>query len=87
MQSVFSSAAPMRFEIISEFSALETIARGCAIREIASLRDRFGVGRWRKRKGDATVVLENGDVRWAELHWYEAHGIGRVRMKIKRYLD
>lgn len=77
----------MRFTIISEISDVETIAQGYTIRELARLREQFGAGRWRKRKGNATVALGNGDIRRAELHWYEAHGIGRVRMKIKRYLD
>jgi hypothetical protein len=26
-------------------------------------------------------------MRWAEVHWYEAHGIGRKGWKIKRFLD
>lgn len=75
------------FEIVSEISATVTIAIGPSIRELPVLRARFGCGRWRKRKGVANVSLPDGTIRLAEVHWYEAHGIGKVRMKIKRYLD
>jgi hypothetical protein len=51
------------------------------------LRKQFGFGRWRKLKGNATVRLANGRIPMAELHWYEAHGIGKKKMKIKRFLD
>jgi hypothetical protein len=51
------------------------------------LRKQFGAGRWRKLKGVATVCLVNGRIRKVELHWYEAHGIGKRKLKIKRYLD
>jgi hypothetical protein len=77
----------MYFEIISEITDSERIAVGGSIREIARLRKQFGAGRWRKLKGVATVSLSDGTIRLAEVHWYEAHGIGKVRMKIKRYLD
>ncbi len=63
------------------------IAIGRQIRELPILRKRFGRGRWRKLKGVADVALSDGRIRLAEVHWYEAHGIGRVRMKIKKYLD
>jgi hypothetical protein len=33
------------------------------------------------------VELRDGSVRLAELHWYEAHGIGAREYKIKEYLD
>ncbi len=75
------------FEVITDFSDTETIAIGRSIRELPQLQARFGRGRWRKRKGIANVRLSDGTIRLAELHWYEAHGIGKVRMKIKRYLD
>ena len=75
------------FEIISQILDAETIATGSSIRELRQLQARYGRGRWRKRKGIATVRLSNGTIRLAEVHWYEAHGIGKVRMKIKRYLD
>ena len=77
----------MYFEIIGEFSEIERIARGLSVRERARLRKQFGPGRWRKLKGVATVRLANGRIRTVELHWYEAHGIGKRKLKIKRYLD
>lgn len=76
----------MYFEIISEITDVETIAIGSKIREIARLRKQFGKGRWRKLKGVAKVRLKNGRIRKVELHWYEAHGIGKRKLKIKRYL-
>lgn len=76
----------MYFEIISEISEIEAIAVGSGIRDIARLRKQFGKGRWRKLKGLATVRLKNGRIRKVELHWYEAHGIGKRKMKVKRYL-
>lgn len=77
----------MRFEILGEISAVETIAVGARIREVARLRRLYGRGRWRKMKGTALIRLGGGRVRKAELHWYQAHGIGRVEIKRKRYLD
>ena len=75
------------FEIVGQITKVETIAVGSSIRELPQLRARFGRGRWRKRKGLASVRLSGGTIRLAEVHWYEAHGIGKVRMKIKKYLD
>ena len=75
------------FEIIGEIENIETIAVGGRIREIMRLRKQYGPGRWRKLKGITTVQLWNGSLRKAEVHWYEAHGIGRKKMKIKRFLD
>jgi hypothetical protein len=77
----------MNFEIIGEITEFETIAIGSRIRDITRLRKMYGKGRWRKLKGVATVRLRSGRIRLAELHWYEAHGIGRKDMKRKRYLD
>lgn len=77
----------MYFEIIGEITSIETIAVGSAIRDIARLRKRYGAGRWRKFKGITTVRLSNGKIRQAEIHWYEAHGIGKKRFKIKRFLE
>jgi len=77
----------MYFEIISEITDIERIAVGSSIRDLARLRKQFGKGRWRKLKGIATVRLANGRIRKVELHWYEAHGIGKRKLKIKRYLD
>jgi hypothetical protein len=75
------------FEIIGIVEDIETIAVGASIREVARLRARHGAGRWRKKKGVAVVRLASGRLRRAELHWYEAHGIGRRKLKIKRFLD
>jgi hypothetical protein len=77
----------MDFEIIGEIRQAETFARGSAIRELSRLRKFHGLGNWRKRKGFATVRLPDGTIRDAELHWYEATGIGKREFKIKRYLD
>jgi hypothetical protein len=74
----------VRFEIISEITGITTIARGSGIRERQRLSKRYGRGRWLKRKGFAEVRLVNDDIVFAELHWYEAHGIGKREMKIKR---
>lgn len=77
----------MYFEIIGDVIDVEIIARGTSVRERARLRRQFGAGRWRKLKGTATVRLANGRIRRVELHWYEAHGIGKKKLKIKYYLD
>ena len=77
----------MHFEIIGTIEDIETIAVGGRIREIMRLRRQYGSGRWRKLKGIARVRLTTGHVLRAEVHWYEAHGIGRRKMKIKRFLD
>jgi hypothetical protein len=77
----------MHFEVIGGIRNVQVIAVGAAIRTLGDLRKRFGAGRWRKMKGEATVRLENGEVREAEVHWYEAHGIGKRLLKIKRFLD
>jgi hypothetical protein len=75
------------FELLSEITQVEIIAIGNKIHDIKRLRKLYGKGRWRKLKGVATVRLSSGRVRLAELHWYEAHGIGKKEMKRKRYLD
>jgi hypothetical protein len=77
----------VRFGIVGPITEIETIASGPGIRVLGYLRKRHGAGRWRKLKGVATVRLPNGALRRVELHWYEAHGIGRRDMKIKCYLD
>jgi hypothetical protein len=76
----------MRFEILGDISDIETFATGTGIREIARLRRIYGRGRWRKRKGIARVRLSDGSIHTAELHWYEATGIGRKEFKIKHLL-
>ncbi len=77
----------MYFEIISAITHIETFAVGSSIREIARLRKIYGRGRWRKRKGIARIRLGDGSVHLAELHWYEATGIGRKEFKIKYLPD
>ncbi|MBI3677416.1 MAG: hypothetical protein HY243_12455 [Proteobacteria bacterium] len=76
----------MRFEILGDISQAETIATGSGISEVARLRRIYGRGRWRKRKGLAQVRLADGTFHLAEVHWYEASGIGRKEFKIKRLL-
>ncbi len=73
----------MDFEIIGEISDSETFAINTSIREVERLRRQYGPGRWRKRKGVATVLLIDGTIHTANVHWYEAHGIGRVEFKLK----
>lgn len=73
----------MHFQIIGSISDIETIATSSGIRELARLRKRYGRGRWRKRKGVASVRLAGGEIVRAEVHWYEATGIGRKEFKIK----
>ncbi|MEM2126318.1 MAG: hypothetical protein QXQ53_07985 [Candidatus Methanosuratincola sp.] len=75
------------FEIIGEIDKIETIAVGRSIRDLERLRQQYGPGRWRKLKGVALVRLRSGEIRKAEIHWYEAHGLGRKKLKIKRFLD
>lgn len=77
----------MTFEILGQITNIETIAIGNAIRELPTLRQNYGHGRWRKLKGIAFVRLTNNSIRQAEIHWYESHGIGKVKLKIKRFLD
>ncbi len=77
----------MDFEIIGALGEVEVIAVNLSIRELAQLKEKFGGKRWRKLKGTAFVRLPNGDTRPAEIHWYEAHGLGKRKMKIKRFLD
>jgi len=77
----------MDFEIIGELRQPETFARGSGIRELPRLRKFYGRGNWRKRKGFARVRLSDGSIREAEIHWYEATGIGKREFKIKRYTD
>ncbi|MGB7248512.1 MAG: hypothetical protein WBC73_06205 [Phormidesmis sp.] len=73
----------MDFEIIGNITSIETIATGTGIRDRARLQKRYGHGRWRKLKGTAQVQLPNGMIRIAEVHWYEAHGIGKKEFKLK----
>lgn len=77
----------MNFEIIGEITNIETITIVSSIREVARLRKIYGSGRWRKLKGIATICLDDGTICEAELHWYEAHGIGKKEFKIKYLLE
>ena len=76
----------MNFQIIGNITNIETIAVGNSIREVESLQKNYGNGRWRKLKGIATIILNDGTACEAELHWYEAHGIGKKEIKIKYIL-
>jgi hypothetical protein len=73
----------MDFEIVGEITDIETMAAGTGVRDRARLRKQYGRGRWRKLKGVARVRLLNGRIRLAEVHWYEAHGIGKREFKLK----
>lgn len=75
------------FEVIGKITDIENIAVSSSIREIARLRKFYGSRRWRKLKGVALVRLDDGTVCKAEVHWYEAHGVGKRDMKIKYILD
>jgi hypothetical protein len=77
----------MHVELVGDIDDVAPIARGISVRQRARLVRAFGRGRWRKMKGEATVVVAGQIARRAELHWYEAHGVGRCEYKIKRYLD
>jgi hypothetical protein len=77
----------MNFKIVGSIRQETTFATGNGIREIGRLRRVYGKGRWRKRKGIAEVEFDNGTMRTAEVHWYEATGIGRKEYKIKRFVD
>lgn len=77
----------MHFDTVGRISHADTFAQGSGIRELDRLTKHYGKGRWRKRKGLAAVRLPDGEVRKAEIHWYEATGIGKREFKIKRYVD
>ena len=76
----------MIFEIVGKITHIKTIAVGGEIRDIMRLQKQFGLGRWRKMKGFAVLKLSSGDIKKAEIHWYEAHGIGQKKIKIKRFI-
>lgn len=73
----------MDFQIIGSIRDVATIAVGRRIRDLPRLRRTYGKARWRKMKGRATVKLRDGAVRQAEVHWYEAQGIGKKEFKLK----
>ena len=73
-------------KIIGAITNIETIAEGHGIRELGTIRQTYGVGNWKKKKGVAMVHLDNGHISRAEIHWYEAHGIGKIKIKVKKWL-
>jgi hypothetical protein len=77
----------MYLDIIREIEEIQTVAVGGRIQDIMRIRKQYGPGRWRKLKGVANVRLQSGRICKAEVHWYEAHGVGRKKIKIKRILD
>ena len=77
----------MEFQIVGEITDIQTFATNRGIRELPRLRKSYGRGKWRKRKGLARVRLNDGSMRFAEIHWYEATGIGRKEFKIKHLVD
>lgn len=77
----------MHFKLVGRFTRVETIASGSSIRELSRLRKIYGLGRWRKRKGISQVQLTDGTICTAEVHWYEAHGVGRKEFKLKQIFD
>lgn len=76
----------MDFEVIGEIARIEAIAVGHGIRELQNLKKLFGDAQWRKFKGVARIKFPSGNIRLVEIHWYEAHGVGRRKLKIKRFL-
>jgi hypothetical protein len=77
----------VKFQLVSEIIEIELIAAGRSIREMKRLRKTYGGSRWRKLKGIASIQFSDGTIHQAEVHWYEAHGIGRKETKIKRILS
>jgi hypothetical protein len=77
----------IEFEIVGPITNRRTIAVGNRIRELQRLVHDFGPGRWRKMSGEAYIRFSNGDVVFAEIHWYEAHGIGMKDFGYKRTLE
>lgn len=77
----------MYFEIIGKITECETIAQGKSINELPRLTKLYGKGRWRKQKGNAKITLLDNTIHNAEIHWYEAHGIGKKEYKIKYLFD
>jgi hypothetical protein len=74
------------FKIVGLITDVEVIAKSHSIRNLQRLNRVYGKARWRKMKGNARIEFANGKQRAVELHWYEAHGIGKKEFKIKRYL-
>ena len=87
MALVVADRGHVDFEVVGEIENIERIAVKTSIRDLKRLQKVYGKGRWRKLKGTARIQLESGSIRLAELHWYEAHGIGKREIRWKRYLD
>ncbi|MCL7945160.1 hypothetical protein [Marinobacter sp. ATCH36] len=77
----------MNFKITGPIRQPETFAQGSGIRELKRLKRVYGDAHWRKRKGNATICLDSGVILEAEIHWYEASGIGKREFKIKQILE
>ncbi len=77
----------MHFKIVGPITNVETIAAGAALRERKRLWKAYGKGRWRKLKGTAAVEFLDGTICQAEIHWYEAHGVGKKELRIKRLIE
>ena len=77
----------MQFSIVGEIREVETFASGRGVKARARLRKLYGGDNWRKRKGIAKIRTEDGAIWTAEVHWYEAHGVGVREMKFKRFID
>ena len=82
-----TTSSVMPFTIIGEIRQVQTIAAGRAIRNTSHLRKTYGPARWRKRKGYARVRMNDGTIGHGEVHWYEAHGIGKKEFKLKRFVE
>lgn len=78
---------PKHFKIISEKTNRQVMRSGRGIDQLKELKAQYGGKNWRKCKGEADIELSSGKIRRAELHWYEAHGVGERRLKFKKYLD
>ena len=76
----------IKFEVVGEIANVETMTQGNGIRDLSLLRKQYGLGNWRKKKGIAQVRLPDGSIALDEVHWYEAHGIGKVKIKVKEWL-
>ncbi len=76
-----------QFELVGTISDVTVIASGRGVKIKGILDRKYGKGRWRKLKGIGHVRDSSGTIWRAELHWFEAHGVGRREMKIKQLLD
>lgn len=78
----------MNPEILSPITEIETVTEGKRIRILKYLKKRYGGQHWKKKKRVALVKDPySGLPRRAEVHWFEAHGVGKVEIKRKRWLE